>query len=381
MIAFLAEIRFDRSGDSAAYVAQGWGPQEPGHRWAVGAESHMRLPVARPGPGCVLLLGAMPWCDAVSLPVQTVMLAVNGRLLANVEWEGHRTLAFPLPASTEGDDELTLEIHHLSSRLTRAEAGLSPSGEPFGLLVTDLRVFRLPPPRLPPATRGPVAGEMADGTLQAAVQAATGLAPERLASRFESIGQNCEFGLVQRGLGAEPLGLLRFASVVNHMLVEGLMAGFAGVGRPETTRVFVSDPPDCEYKVHEQTHYLWYSTRRTAAEATQDAVWREQCRRLAFLQRKFVEDLRAGEKVCVLTFIEPGRLSGAEALAVFCALNVHGPNAMLWTVFGDPARAGQVDRLYPGFLLGHLGAVDERGYASWDAWLSVLYNAKLLLKD
>src|SRR5436305_104536 len=32
-----------------------------------------------------------------------------------------------------------------------------------------------------------------------------------LATRFESLGDNCEFGILQRLEGAEPLGLLRWA--------------------------------------------------------------------------------------------------------------------------------------------------------------------------
>jgi len=34
-----------------------------------------------------------------------------------------------------------------------------------------------------------------------------------LVLQFESIGDNCELGLVQRRAGSEPLGLLRFARV------------------------------------------------------------------------------------------------------------------------------------------------------------------------
>ncbi len=61
--------------------------------------------------------------------------------------------------------------------------------------------------------------------------------------RFAALGDNCEFGLVQRQAGAEPLGLLRFAGF--HIpaerrlgrLIEALDREFEGVGRPETVRV------------------------------------------------------------------------------------------------------------------------------------------------
>ncbi len=374
MIELLAELRFEGGGGAACLLA-GWGPAEPQHRWTIGAESRLRLPVVRPGPGCVLLIDALPWTNADCMPAQTIMLAVNGRLLTTLRLSDHRALAFPLPDSVADAAELVLEIHHLNSRTQRPSAGLSHGGEPLGLLVTSVRIFRLPPWGGPPVTHAAFPGSLADSTLQACVQAATGLPAEALVMRFESIGQNCEFGLVQRGFGAEPLGLLRFASLVTHALVDGLMASFAGVGRPETTRIYLTDPPEREYRMHEQTYYLWYGTGQTEAQATQDAVLAQQCRRLGYLQPKFAADLHTGDKTYVLTFTDPGPLTDSEALAVFCALNRHGANRLLYTVFGDPARAGQVDRLYPGLLRGHLGAVDARLYGSWDAWLSLLAHA------
>lgn len=38
----------------------------------------------------------------------------------------------------------------------------------------------------------------------------TDMLPSELVARFESLGDNCEFGLVQRHFGAEPVGVFRF---------------------------------------------------------------------------------------------------------------------------------------------------------------------------
>ncbi len=46
----------------------------------------------------------------------------------------------------------------------------------------------------------------------AAVSAVEQITLQDLMLQFESLGQNCEFGLVQRRAGADPLGLLRFDS-------------------------------------------------------------------------------------------------------------------------------------------------------------------------
>ena len=121
---------------------------------------------------------------------------------------------------------------------------------------------------------------------------------------------------------------------------------------------------------------LFYDTRLVAAAADPDVVRTNQARRLALLRRKFLEDLELGDKIFVLT--RSHCLTQTEALAVYCALRLRGPAVLLWTVFGDPARTGQVERIRPGFLRGHLGEVDRHGYGSFDAWLSIMSNARAL---
>ena len=373
--ALLAEIDFGRHGRSQDDILGGWAEQESGHRWSVGQQSSVRLPVPPLGPDCVVVVDINPWTDARHLPTQTVMLSIDDRLIATFQIGDHRVLAFAIPPHAGTKVEPILTFAHLSSRGERPPTGLDHVGRPLGLMVTSIRVFRLPASGNPLSRPG-LHGTIADGGLPTNVRKLTGLSPAQLAFNAESLGHNCEFGLVQRYFEAEPLGLLRFASVVTHKLVDGLMARFDGVGAPETTRIYVSDPPQSEYRVHEQLYYSWYNLGKTPSQITQAAMHREQCRRLSFLQRKFVEDVRASEKMFVLT--RPEVLTEAEALSVFCALQVEAPNTLLWTVHGDVARAGQVDRLRPGFLRGHLGAVDDRQYASMEAWLSVLANAHAL---
>src|SRR4029077_19430059 len=66
------------------------------------------------------------------------------------------------------------------------------------------------------------------------------LPPDQLMMRFESLGENCEFGLAQRRCGAEPLGLLRFASAPLPVLLAGLRGRFEGMGDPEQIDIQVS---------------------------------------------------------------------------------------------------------------------------------------------
>jgi hypothetical protein len=371
----LAEIFPGQEQSSGDAILDGWAPPENTHRWTVGRESRCRLPPVGPGADVVLVLDIKPYVD-FACPHQTVMLAVDGRLLATVQLAEQRVLGYRLPAGLAENASLILSFCHLNSRLPRAPAGLDHNGLPLGLMVISLRLYRLTQPPGVPKTLAALRGSIADDKLSEAAQQMTGMSPAELSAQFECLGHNC----VQRGLGAEPLGLLRFAGVVTHRLADGLCCGFAGIGGPATTHIFVRDDPGPQFKVHEEIYYLWYSAGRTPDETTAQAVHAEQCRRFLFLQRKFTEDLQLGEKIFAVSRSEP--MTEPEALALFCPLNLHARNTLLWTLAGGPERAGQVEQNMPGFLLGHLGDVDPVTlYATHDAWLKVMINAYRLKKD
>ena len=59
---------------------------------------------------------------------------------------------------------------------------------------------------------------------------------EPLMRQVESLGINCELGLVQRHCLAEPLGLFRFAYTPLEGLVAALHQDFAGIGDPGELR-------------------------------------------------------------------------------------------------------------------------------------------------
>ena len=364
-------IDFTRSGNSSRYVLDGWSHPEQEHRWTMGRGSRLVLPPAGFGPDCVLAVTATPCRDPPHLEGQAVMLALNGRLLATIHIAELQVLTFRWPAGLDGARDAVLSFTHLSCGQARAPSQMR-GGQPLGLMMHSLRVFRLDSPDVPPLTRGAVSGEW--GQPAAGRGAWVGLAD--LAGRFESIGQGCQFGLVQRACGIEPLGLLRFVDTVTAKLVDALVADFAGVDDPARLRLHLT--ADAEPRVRwEQTDYkLLYDTRLVAAGADPGRVRDGQARRLGFLRRKFLEELGCAEKIFVLT--RGHCLTETEALAVYCALRLRGANVLLWTVFGDRERAGQVDRLRAGFLRGHLGDVDQHGYGSQDAWLSVMSNAVAL---
>jgi hypothetical protein len=359
MSALIADIAFGAGGNSDAHVLDGWAEPELAHRWTLGRQSRLRLALDDPGPDCLLVVTATPCLYPPALAAQIVMVAVADRLLATVRIAGLRVMSFRLPAGLRGG-ELVLSFSHLGCALPRAPEQ-TRRGQPLGLMVHSVRVFRLAVHEEGTAPRGrppPPADRAA------------------LATRFESLGQGCQFGLMQRWCGAEPLGLLRFVDTTTAMLVEGLASAFDGVD--DAAQLELRHTADAEPRLawRQRRYNLMYDTRLKVADTDAARLRRSQARRLGFLRRKFFEDVAAAQKIFVLT--RGNCLTEPEALAVHAALGLHGEATLLWTVFGDPGRAGQVDRLGPGFLRGQLGEVDQHGYGALEVWVGVMRRALAL---
>jgi hypothetical protein len=225
----LADIGFGAAGNSDAFVLDGWGEPEAGHRWTMGQESRLSLP--RFDAGCVLAIDATPCLNAPELHAQAVMLAINGRLLVTASFPGLRVFAFRLPQGVTGAEKAVLSITHLHCEAARAPDQMR-GGQPLGLMVHSIRLYEPEQPRAPRAPLTPPASR------------------EELALRFESLGQGCQFGQIQRQMGAEPLNLLRFVDTVTSSLVDGLVGGFTGIDRPDGLRLGRASRDNPSYTWH-----------------------------------------------------------------------------------------------------------------------------------
>ena len=144
---------------------------------------------------------------------------------------------------------------------------------------------------------------------------------DNIMGRFESLGENCEFGLVQRYHGLEPLGLLRFSSVHQTSLLDLLKTRFEGVGDPENTRL---DIKGSEYLTSDRRYGMVGHTYVAPHSVDQKVFFKEQCKRIAFLRRKLLSDLEKSEKIFVVTAHESA--SDAAAVALYTALQEYGSN-------------------------------------------------------
>jgi hypothetical protein len=193
----------------------------------------------------------------------------------------------------------------------------------------------------------PNAGETGAGFEPTAAEHAGGQISDReLMFKFESLGQNCEFGLVQRRCEAEPLGLLRFASTPLPHLLAALEGDFEGLGAPEAVTVQVSANGQ-EYMVADRRYGLLYHAWVRVGEMAPEDVRARETRRLPILVRKLREDLDAAEKIFV--FKGMGPVPEDEVMPLVAAIRRYGPNTLMLANLADAQHpSGTVERRGPG---------------------------------
>lgn len=187
------------------------------------------------------------------------------------------------------------------------------------------------------------------------IRTTAALLAERLHA-FRSLGDNCEFGFVQRYGGVEPSGLLRFSYTPMADLIRGLRCGFADFGVPGDLRLSVSSGGT--YYCHSVAYNIWANTGHPAGSMEPEVLLEREYGRLAHLKRKMLDDLADGSKILVR------KVSRDEPEADFARLAeavwAHGPSTLLRVTEAgpdwhpEPARrvadrliAGQVRRFAP----------------------------------
>ncbi len=164
-------------------------------------------------------------------------------------------------------------------------------------------------------------------------------------SQFESLGglgQGCEFGLVQRMSGVEPLGLLRWARMRPENLIAALEAGFEGVGTAEQTELSFyheATADDPEYTVRDKKFGMDMHTFTKRSDIPFDKMFTSSCRRLAFLRTKLLDDFAAGEKIFVYKIFKRN-LERSELDTIHALLQRYGKVTLLYVRYSDAEHPG-----------------------------------------
>ncbi len=197
---------------------------------------------------------------------------------------------------------------------------------------------------------------------------------------FESIGDNCEFGLVQRFYRSEPIGLLRFNYNSAAKLIDGLSTRFAALDHPDCAQVERME--DGELVGTVAAYGFRYHTHRWEADIDIPAFQRGEATRLRYLADILLENIEDANKV----FVRKGERGEdlATVLQLHDCLRRIGPAATLfWVTEADEGHAsGTVETIAPGLLRGWVERLAP-GHAAarcmFDAWAVLCSNAHRLL--
>jgi hypothetical protein len=199
---------------------------------------------------------------------------------------------------------------------------------------------------------------------------------------FESLGGapfGCEFGFVQRERGVEPLGLLRWASTEPYELIKALEEEFDGVGTADQTELYVNTDNDPEYAVRDRRYGIQTHTFVMHWEVPADKLHQQICKRMQFLRRELIEDLKEGRKIFIYRVnpilqphMERSVLNDGELERLSRALNHYGKNTLLYITALDGTKGGPIVSIkQPGLMIGYLPRFcrtpHEIDFAAWDA--------------
>ena len=185
-----------------------------------------------------------------------------------------------------------------------------------------------------------------------------------LAMRFESLGGGsdrqdgwgfgCEFGFFQRWCGAEPMGLLRWASVTPTNLAAGLRARFADIEDLAYIRMRYPREKGGAWGVSQTRYGLQMDHLLTHSSEPEDAAARRISRALDFLRRKLIEELEDGSKLFVHRVI--GReMTETEVADLAGAVNAYGHNTLLIVGLSTPDHpAFTAVRRHAGLVMGYI---------------------------
>ena len=366
-------LPFGTPAADVPHLLEGWSGPEGTFRWAIGPECGLRLPVLRREDYFLTLtLAPVP---LPKRPAQQITLVVNDTIARRfaVAATGEYSIYLPKELLRKGQDNtLRFLFGYFASPGELATSEDRPLTVAFHRLSLDAANFE-PFARSSLLPLAPAEPERTPEELQ------------QIAERFQSLGQNCEFGLWQRRCNAEPLGLLRFASIHMEHLLHGLRTDFAGVDDPSLLKI-EPNKADGEFMGHHAYYGLDYHTGKSAAKTKLSKFTKEEPERLGYLARMLLEQIDTAERIFVAHRFD--LLNDENVMPLFLALRARNPEAQLLYVTGlggaNPALAGRVEQTAPGLFHGYLArlAPSENAYdLDFDGWLKLCAAVDLAVPE
>ena len=214
--------------------------------------------------------------------------------------------------------------------------------------------------------------------MSAAIEDPSLAPPDVLLQDFESLGSNCEFGLMQRHFGMERPGLLRWGHIQPEF--QGLLNFLAqrGVGVGEHVSLHTHET---EYISRDEVYRLTFHTERYVGTITPEKLIETEKRRIQFMTASLFEMIEEGE---VMFVFKADTISDYPHIRLLRdVIHSIGPAPVLFvTLPRDPALAGKVESMGNGLYWGYLDRFSPPeaipSYCSFDLWLEVCRKARRL---
>ncbi|MBD8729762.1 hypothetical protein [Pseudomonas sp. CFBP 13710] len=203
---------------------------------------------------------------------------------------------------------------------------------------------------------------------------------------FESLGDNCEFGFVQRHNGCEPGGLLRWATVPHESLIKALKSRFSKLYQ------YASLSPVWDDMVRDEEYGIGFHTnlRSNVVNGKRQyilgndectAIYAEEQEKIKYLRQKLIEQLNDASKIFV--YKTNYHLQDSLVKEIFAEMKAYNENNELLFVssFTDQ-NPGTVWKNDSGIIcasIDRFAPYDKADDVSYDLWSVICQRALALI--
>ncbi len=352
---------------SALRLGEGWGLPEVVMRWSLGVTSDMIVMISGAQQKnierrIIGVIEAAPYLGQNPRASQRISVYVNGTIQCDSALSRPGLIAFFIPDEALGQP-ISISLDHPDA-LSPAAAGQVEDRRRLAFACRRLHIWSVA--RYPQRTQPSLCPVL--GT------------PAELLSAFESLGDNCEFGIAQRLSGCEPLGLLRFTATPLPSLIDLLLHEGGGIGDPTTIELDLRGEPQ-EYILTEKRYNLTYHTFIYADQMPAARVRHRESQKLTLLRRRMLDDLKSARRIYVVK--HNVALREEDVISLFLLLRHYGANRLLYVAPAEIDNPpGSVELLMPGLARGYIdrfAPYDNAADVSLECWLAICRQAERLL--
>ena len=381
-------IEFGVEGKSDACHQAGWSHPEPGYTWTTGTHSAMRIALPLDWPGendTVLELTLYPFVNELR-DAQRLSVAVDGHEIGRETLRDICTLGYRVPARlVRPGGDLNIDLHHPDAHSPGAVSG--GDMRLLAMMVRRVSMISLPRAHNPSVCAlPPIDLPQSRDAINRILTQRIGLGMGQLAGRFESLGRNCEFGLLQVHLGLDRdigpgIGLFRFSSINLNNLLVGLHERFERIGETLTFEGAVENATGFDLIMREKSYGM---ILHASAPPGAQALARMQTRAPASLRlrsRLLLERIANGDRIFVVQ--ARGQIARPLMLPLLTALRGIGDAALLIVDQSPLVPRGAVEKLEYGLYHGKLDVLapeEDSGQSDVPGWASILANAYILAR-